>query len=120
MIPDFVVSDSGCWLRTKRVDRDGYGRIGKRTLAHRYFWEAFNGPIPDGLELDHLCRVTSCCNPSHLEPVTHRENMLRGEGNIGAVNFKKARCPRGHEYSRIWRNHRICQTCNTLAKRRKR
>jgi len=51
---------------------------GKTVRAHRFYYERINGPIPDGLELDHLCRVHSCVNPDHLEPVTHTVNMRRG------------------------------------------
>jgi hypothetical protein len=74
----------GCWLWTAHVNpRTGYvqfrigGRSGKMVLAHRWSYEHFVGPIPDGLQIDHLCRVRHCVNPSHLEPVTARENRLR-------------------------------------------
>lgn len=69
----------GCWIWTGSIDRDGYGYLhdGRRHNAHRWTYEKFVGPIPDGLEIDHLCRVRPCVNPDHLEPVTRLENNLR-------------------------------------------
>lgn len=72
-------NEDGCWL-WKRSTTKGYGRIsvlGRPRGVHRVSYEVFVGPIPDGLEIDHLCRRRSCCNPAHLEPVTHRENQRR-------------------------------------------
>lgn len=72
---------SGCWLWTGQLNNTGYGlfwyQTGKRG-AHVVLWELLRGLVPDGLELDHLCRVRRCVNPDHLEPVTHSENLLRG------------------------------------------
>lgn len=88
-------TNTGCWLWTAAVDKDpGYGRIwdGHRMAhAHRVVYELNVGPIPDGLELDHLCRVRHCVNPAHLEPVTHAENVRRGAGGV-----LKQTCPQGH------------------------
>lgn len=70
---------SGCWLMHPDVI-DGYSRVhrdGESKLAHVWHWEQANGPVPDGLELDHLCRTPNCVRPSHLEAVTHGENMRR-------------------------------------------
>jgi hypothetical protein len=75
--------NTGCWLWTGTVMPAGYGTMkvgGQQRLAHRVAYEAFIGPVPDGLVLDHLCRVRSCVNPWHLQPVTNRENILRGVG----------------------------------------
>lgn len=86
------------WSGTKR---SGYGRIttggvrGSVVSAHRFSYEHHIGPIPAGLVLDHICQNRSCCNPSHLEPVTNRENILRGTG-IAAKNASKVFCKRGH------------------------
>lgn len=74
--------DTGCWLWSGEVNRNGYGRVwvsGKRVMAHRAIYEAIIGGIPAGMVLDHLCRNRLCCNPLHLEPVTVRENTHRGE-----------------------------------------
>ena len=73
---------TGCWLWTRALQPAGYGRIsvnGRLIYTHRAAYEAFVGPIPEGMDIDHLCRVRSCCNPDHLEPVTRRENLLRGD-----------------------------------------
>jgi hypothetical protein len=96
--------NSGCWLWTGAL-RDGYGSytsydagrvpMRKTSNAHRVVYEEFVGPIPAGLQLDHKCRVRCCVNPDHLEPVTQRENILRGEG-VAAVRAKQMTCKRGH------------------------
>lgn len=75
-----VEQQSGCWLWTGAITRDGYGHFGinhRPVLAHKWLWEYLNGPVSDGLELDHLCRVRHCVLPGHLEPVTHATNMAR-------------------------------------------
>ncbi len=78
--------ENGCWIWQKRLTTAGYGsiRVGSRsdgtrrqTSAHIIAYETFVGEVPEGLELDHLCRVRSCCNPDHVEPVTHKVNMQR-------------------------------------------
>jgi hypothetical protein len=91
-------------------------------MAHRFSYEAYVGPIGAGLHIDHLCRVRSCVNPKHLEPVTQRVNTLRGEGRA-ALQLRVTHCPRGHEYTPdniyLWRGHRACRTC-VLARGRRR
>jgi HNH endonuclease len=118
--------DAPCWLFQGRLDSNGYGLIptGKRGpghLAHRYMWTMMRGAIPEGKELDHLCRVPACVNPQHLEPVTHRENVLRGVG-LTARNARKTHCDRGHLLDAAnthitqegWRD---CRLCRRLARR---
>lgn len=113
-----VDRDTGCWLWIGSLDK-GYGRFGENWKkppvgAHLFAWRTYVGPVPDGLELDHLCRVRNCVNPAHLEPVTTRENLLRGEG-FSAKNAQKTHCPQGHEYTPEntyrWRGQRKCREC---------
>jgi hypothetical protein len=113
-----------CWLWAACDDQIGYGLFslgGKMLKAHRISYVLRNGEIPDGLELDHLCRVRHCVNPDHLEPVTHAENMRRGDA--GKHNLVKTHCPRGHPYSgeNLYirpNGDRNCRTCNRLAFRK--
>lgn len=91
-----------CWIWEGSTSGKGYGRfwISPRLRpAHTVAYELVVGPIPDGLEPDHLCRVRSCVNPAHVEPVTHRENTLRADRvAMGAFNTAKTQCPQGHPY----------------------
>lgn len=104
----------GCWLWAAYVNPDGYGEFWPTTDrhvgAHRYSYELNVGPIPEGLHIDHLCRVRNCVNPAHLEPVTCRENLLRGD-TFQAANAAKTHCPQGHPYDSTCRGRRICTTC---------
>jgi hypothetical protein len=80
MKPRLLDLASPCIIHSGWCNSDGYGyvtRNGRKLPAHRVAWESANGPISDGLEIDHLCRVRACVNPDHLELVTHAENMLR-------------------------------------------
>ncbi len=94
--------DNGCWLWTGAAGRYGYiGFNGKTMAAHRFVYRAWptTDPIPDDTpQLDHRCRNGLCVNPAHLDPVTNRENSLRGVG-FSAVNARKTHCPRGHRYT---------------------
>jgi HNH endonuclease len=116
-----------CWLWTAST-KNGYGQIGaggkhgKPLYAHRVAYELVNGPIPEGLHLDHLCRVTLCVNPAHLEPVTRRENILRGESPI-AKQARKTECLRGHPLSgaNLYtdpKGKRSCKICRNEAVKR--
>ena len=95
------VTESGCWLWIAGLFDTGYGQFsvnGKPTLAHRFAYIAYIGNIPDGLEIDHLCRVRCCVNPDHMEPVSTKTNVLRGAG-VTAINAKKTHCKRGHLFT---------------------
>lgn len=90
----------------------------RRVKAHRYAYEAANGPIPEGLEVDHLCKVTLCVRPAHLEAVTRRENALRSD-SPGAVAVRRNRCKRDHEYTPENTRHkkgggRECLSCKRM------
>lgn len=123
---------SQCWVFTGAKSTNGYGRAsvggrrengGRLVQVHRAVYEVLVGPIPEGLELDHLCGNRACYNPAHLEPVTHRENLLRGAG-IAARNARKTECPHGHPYDEAntfitRRGTRSCRTCNRLRARKR-
>jgi len=113
------VADNDCWEWTGSLNPHGYGAFnvndGHRQ-AHRVAYEIIVGPIPDGLQIDHLCRNPPCVNPAHLEAVTQRENILRGVG-FAAKAARATHCPSGHPYNEAntyvspstgWRR---CRTC---------
>jgi hypothetical protein len=96
-----VHKGDGCWEWIAGKNIGGYGQFwnGERiVMAHRFAYEAWVGPIPEGLVIDHLCRNRSCVNPRHMEPVEHRTNTLRGIGPT-AINARIDACPHGHPYT---------------------
>lgn len=114
--------ENGCWLWTAAHVQEPkpYGQFwyeGRKVLAHRFSYELLVGPIPEGLEIDHLCRVHRCVNPAHLEPVTRSVNILRGRNPCR----ERTHCPHGHPYDETntrWavlttgKRNRKCRTCN--------
>lgn len=112
-----------CWQWNAGCTSFGYGKfsVGRRTvLAHRYAYEAMFGPVPTGLQLDHLCRNPGCVNPDHLEPVTSAENVRRGAlpGLVAARNSlarQATECQRGHPFDEantyIHSGKRCCKAC---------
>jgi hypothetical protein len=121
---DRITTDhSGCWLWAGAL-RSGYARAdlnGRKVSVHRAMWEEANGPIPQGLELDHLCRVRACVNPGHLEPVTRLENVRRGDA--GKMQRDRTHCPQGHPlsgdnlYVYVRTGKRECRECNRTRSR---
>ena len=108
-----------CWLWTGGTDTYGYGKISvnnQTRYTHRLMWETLVGPIPEGLEMDHLCRQRACMNPDHLEPVTKSENGRRGHGST------TTRCKHGHvgEFFITTEGKRRCQSCARDQSRRSR
>lgn len=110
------VPESGCWLWLKSVDSGGYANfsiMATTIRGHRFAYELFKGPIPHGLQPDHLCRVRCCVNPDHLEAVTSKVNTLRGI-SPSAVQAKKTHCLQGHPFDKVKgrRHERYCSICN--------
>ena len=119
-----VAQVGDCWeWQARRSAAGGYGLFapdGHNTVcAHRFAYEDLIGPIPEGLQLDHLCHNTRCVNPYHLDPVTPRINVLRS-ANPMAVNSRKTHCKRDHPFDEAntgvdGRGRRFCRTCKRTA-----
>ncbi len=113
-------SGDGCWQWTGAIDTTGYGRFGASpgvvVGAHRWSYEHHVGPIPDGYQIDHLCRNRACVNPAHLEAVTQQENIKRQ----AAV---RTTCPSGHPWdeanTRWYRGYRRCRACDRQRNRKR-
>lgn len=122
--------ETGCWLWTASTS-EGYGAFGvergRIVRAHRVTYLTLVGEVQAGLDLDHLCRTRRCCNPAHLEPVTRRINLLRGD-TLTARSANATHCPKGHPYDaantnffsapdgiRKWRQCRECNRLNCAA-----
>lgn len=133
-IPASAPHLGACWIWMAHLSRDGYGRFwngemlpsgAPRTVfAHRWSYEQMRGRVPSELQLDHLCRVRNCVCPTHLEVVTHAENVRRGVGGKsgGARMLAKTHCPQGHPYdavnTRLYEGRRYCRACGTRSRRK--
>lgn len=115
---------TGCWNWIGSIHKSTrYARLrwhGKDTHGHRVSYELFNGEIPKGLQIDHLCRNRQCVNPEHLEAVTRYENIIRGEWGAG-VNKRKTHCKHGHEFNKSntgrSKKGRYCKACTAIRSR---
>lgn len=122
------IDEKDCWGWTDSLSKAGYayfsygGRKGKKVLAHRLLYEIMIGPIPEGKDLDHLCRNRFCVRPDHQQPASRRENLLRGE-TIYAREASATHCPQGHPYdllnTRFYKGNRICRKCGILGRARR-
>lgn len=116
----YLMDVNGCWIWEGSVHSSGYGSY-RGVLAHRYSYEMFVGPIPEGYQIDHVrargCASTLCVNPEHLEAVTPRVNVLRSDAP-GALAVRTNKCVNGHEFTpenTHWRSDgtgRACMQCN--------
>ena len=119
---DKIIYKNNCWLWTGATNKGGYALIyrdNKTQLAHRAIYKLIFGDIPDGMQLDHLCRNRNCIKPAHLEVVTPKENTMRGIG-LASINSKKTECLRGHSLAGCYiskNGKRHCRYCNQIRKK---
>jgi hypothetical protein len=121
-----TIDTKDCWLSPHPKEKNGYVRVvvrnRKRELVHRLSYVLFYRRIPNGKQIDHLCRVRHCFNPKHLEAVWPKENLLRGQGAC-AINARKKVCIRGHKFSKRTsyngsRGERVCKVCKKILARK--
>lgn len=130
----YRILEDGCWRWMRTLGHNGYGQFGmnrRHVYAHRAAYMLFIGPIPAGMQVDHICHTIDlsckagdeclhrrCVNPDHLELVTPRENQLRGHGTFAAINSVKTHCPAGHPYDEKnthynYDGSRTCRKCDS-------
>ena len=124
----YVDAITGCWVWTGSKLPSGYGRFRPNgsgmDLAHRFSYRRFKGDIPESHAIDHLCRNTSCCNPEHLEAVTHAENTKRSRPFF-KISSTETHCVKGHPWGE--KNKRLtkrgsysCRQCGNESEQRRR
>lgn len=121
------VTAEGCWRWIAAHTPPGYGCFywkGRQVYAHRFSYEVFVGPIPEGLVIDHLCQNKWCINPWHLEAVTYRANLMRAD-TVTRRNAHKVECDSGHPYTEAntyyyANGSRRCRQCGTEQARERR
>lgn len=122
-IKHLVPQDDGCIYMDTALNIDGYAKFGWEggDRGSRYAWFRAHGAIPEGMQVDHICRVRRCVNVEHLRLLTPRNNTLIGD-TPAARNLAKTHCPQGHPYSpentRVYKRHRTCITCSRAKFRR--
>ena len=110
-------SSTSCWVWQGAVTRRGYGEF-RHKQASRVAWELAFGPVGEGLEVVRVCGLRRCCNPAHLEAVTHLQAQLRSPISFASINAAKTSCPRGHPYDHKAANGwRRCRTCERIRSR---
>lgn len=122
----YVVAPNGCWIWTGTIGRGGYGRftVNKRAdYAHRVGYRMFVGEIPEGKELNHICRQPDCVNWRHLEPLTRRDHIMKTPGSAGRTHALQTHCRRGHPFDDAntaftKAGSRLCKECGRVRHRR--
>ena len=126
-----LCEETGCWIwmasRKPKGYGSFYGKVGSTDQAHRWAWMLYRGPIPDGMMIDHICRVHACVNPDHLRVVTARQNTIENSLSFMAVNARKTHCIHGHSLEGLGRGHylrrskglvfRRCRQCYLIQRR---
>jgi hypothetical protein len=118
--------NTGCWLWTGALTTSGYGQLSRKRkmlTAHRVSLELRGVILPDGMVVDHICRVRSCVNPDHLRVVTRRQNVIENSESLPAKQVRSTTCPQGHPYAgenlAKWSKHRVCVACKRAYGRRR-
>lgn len=128
ILKNIRLNENGCWLWVGKLNKNGYSTLShmdQTVSGHRLSFETFRYKIPKNKVIDHICRVTACVNPEHLDAVSIKDNNRRAKN----LNREKTHCKRGHEYTNentyVEHNNkghtsRQCRKCNALNARRRR